>query len=448
MLSAASPALGHIGLVEGAALDRKWLAAKTLNTPQAGRDYLSAARVHVESMLKLMLRGEDAKVPSWVIGECRTKIDQLNTAQGGIAPWNRSEFKRLISALSTSNPSIKHMEMAHHTSAAQLGMPEATDFEKHWRSNLSPALEHAFRLSRTHQALHGGLKALYAGDPVVSLPEGFPNVVRSLPLRVLGRAAALSDGRAADGRIDVEQYEATKHKKISLAQHAVYRLTARTLEPVARSGDLVIVKVEGEVTERSLVVALTDDGRILARRFEIADNHSDVAVLTAQSVNPCHIAQPVVAHKATLKLHKIVGVIYDSAAGGVPGNDAMEVCGCSGEAEVAAPTAGTLGLVEVIGGSAEPFALHGQHLITRGQPSTGGAALKALDGAAVIAEDSGGTQYFKRLRMPPGDRVILESLDSSGDHGPVVLASPGSTDNALERIWPVVGVLFELPGRR
>ena len=114
-----------------------------------------------------------------------------------------------------------------------------------------------------------------------------------------------------------DEFAPSAHKKIVLAQHLAFRLTAPTLEPVARRGDMLLVKEAGEPSVKSLVVALSDD-RILARRFEIAENYSDIAVLTAQAINPREIASPVIAHKATFTLHKIVGVLYEDSAWSAP----------------------------------------------------------------------------------------------------------------------------------
>ena len=72
-------------------------------------------------------------------------------------------------------------------------------------------------------------------------------------------------------------------------------------------------------------------------------------------------------------------------------------------------------------------------------------ALKTLDGKPIIAADTADNRYFKRLRIVGTDGIVLESLDSGGDYGPVVLAAAGKGKNCLERVWPVAGVLFELP---
>ncbi len=441
MIAAAGDELGHIGIFEGESLDRKWAQTTALNTPQAGRDYMNAVRIYVEGLLKLMLRGEDTNVSSFVLGDSREKIRQLNSS--GSSPWNKTEFKKLVNALGNSVPEIKHIEMAHHSSGVNLGMSEATDVEKYWKKPLHLTLVRCFRIVRDYYLLHGNLKALHAPPPSVALPEGYPAEVQNIPLQVHGRAAALTDGRVADGRLNLDEFKESEHKKIVLAQHTTYQLTAHTLEPVARQGDLVLVKEVGEPPAKSFVVALSDN-RILARRFELAENDSDIAVLTAQAINPSQIEPPVIAHKASLKLHQIVGILYEDSAWKPPIGTEQEVCECEGTAIITGLTLNILGLIEVTGHSAEPYALDGQYLIIRNEVTTE-EEFNMLDGKPVIASDTDDNRYFKRLRAVGSDQVILESLYTGGDYGPEVLFLPGKGRNCIERVWPVVGVLFELP---
>ena len=332
LIAQAGADIGHVGIFEGASLERNWTEVKKLNTPTAGREYISAVRVYVEGLLRLMLRGEDAAATSvtagYVLGQSRERINQLN--DGGFTPWDRTQFKNLVSALDKNAAPIKHMEMAHHASGSALGMAEATDVESHWRKKVSGTLDHCFRLARLHHRIHGGLSALHAAPPTAVLPEGYKANVRAISLHLLGRAAALTDGRAADGCFELDEFEKAKHRKIILAQHSAYRLTAATLEPVAKHGDILLVKEPGEPSANSIVIALSDD-RVLARRYERAENHSDVTVLTAQAVNPRAIAPPVIAHNATLTLHKVVGVLYGSAAWKSPLQSVTEVCECEGQ---------------------------------------------------------------------------------------------------------------------
>lgn len=442
MIATACPEVGHVGIFEGEFLDRKWVMTNKFKTPQAGREYMSDARFYVEGLLRLMLRGEDAAVSSFVMGKSREKLRELNDAD--IAPWNRHEFKKLIGALGKDLPPIKHMEVAHHASGVNLGMAEANDVEAHWRKQLRPALERSFRVAREYHLLHGDLKALHVEPATVALPEGYSSRVRSISMQVLGRAAALSNGRVADGRFESDSFVQTSIRKVVLGKHFAYRLTANTLEPVARQGDILLVQeLGGEPPAKSLVVALYGD-RILARRFEIAESHSDIAVLTAHVINPRQIAPPVIAHKATLKLHQIIGVLYEDATWSFPAASEMEVCECRGEAAFSGLAGNVLGLVEVVGQSAEPYALNGQYLIIRDE-ITATEALKILNGKPIIAGDTDDNRYFKRLRIVASDKIILESLDANGDYGPEVLSLPGKGKNCLNRVWPVIGVLFEVP---
>lgn len=443
LIGSAGPDLGHIGLFEGDELVRAWVTAKKANTPKAGQDYIAEVRRYVEGLLRLMLRDEAHNVTAvyhgYVVGQCREKLEHLSAKD--FAPWSRPDFQKLVSALDKNHPAIKSMELSHHSGASNLGMAEATDVEAHWRGKIRPNLENGFRLAREFYSIHGRSTVLAAVEPTALLPDGYSAVVKTIPLQILGKAAALSDGKAADGMVAFDEFEAASHKKITLGRHSAFRIAAPTLEPVARVGDILLVKDPGEPTTRSLVVALHGD-RVLARRYEIADNYSDIAVLTAQAICPRQIAAPVIAQKATLTLQKVVGVIYSQIAttGPVTG---QEIIACDGETAIISAVGGALGLVQVAGQSAEPLALDGQFLIIR-EELPDFSFLSSLDGRPVVAEDSDGMHYFKRLRLT-GGQIILESMDSGGDFEAVSLAMPGSPEKALSRIWPVAGVLFELP---
>lgn len=223
----------------------------------------------------------------------------------------------------------------------------------------------------------------------------------------------------------------------------IYRLTTPTLEPVARPGDLLLVSEFKSPSNKSLVVARCDD-RLLARRLEIADNHSDVAVLTAGAINPRMIAAPVVAKLSKLTMQKVIGVLYDNGKSALGKSAEGEVCDCGGDSFVHAAFSNLQGLVEVEGQSAEPHALDKQFLIIA-NPLSALDACKQLEGQPVIAEDSSGSRYFKRLRLGGDDVVILESLEIGGGFPPVVLSRKPSPTGSIQAVWPVLGVLFERP---
>jgi hypothetical protein len=443
LISSPGASCDHVSILEGASIDREWGAARSLNTPKAGVDYLIRVRIYVEGLLKLMLRGEDVAVAGYVLGDLREMLSQMNT--GRKTPWDRPIFGTLVRDLAKTLAAIKYIEGAHHSTGCSFGMGEATTVEEHWRKRLKPVLERAFRSAREHRLLHGGMKALYAVPATATLPEGYQTKVRTLPLKVLGRAAALTDGRIADGKVEMDEFATSDHISIVLGKHFAYRLSARTLEPVARPGDILLVREIGDPTPKSLVVALSDE-RVLARRLEIAENHTDVAVLTAQAINPREIAPPVIAHKSTFKLFKIIGILYGEPSWSPPASPAVdEVCDLGAESVLSHLTSDALGLVEVVGQSAEPHALDGQFLVIK-NPIVPDVAFSTLEGKPIIAADTDDNCYFKRLRVPTSGQVVLESLDAGGDYPPVVLAPPGSTAaNAIKSVWPVVGVLFERP---
>jgi energy-coupling factor transporter ATP-binding protein EcfA2 len=437
-ICSAGEEFGHVAILEGDQLDRKWAVAEQAKTPAAAKDYIASVREFAEGMLKLMLRGIDPSTPTAVLGICREKISELR--EQGIEPWHRPAFNTLLTAIAKGRKEIKWVEDAHH-SGIVFSMNEASDVETHWRKTLRPALERCFRIIRDHRALHGGLTALHAFPPSVTLPEGHKAKVRQFKLPLLGTAAALTGGRVADGCMDLT-FAAGSSLPIELKDHFIFRLTKPTLEPVARPGSLLLVRDHANATPLSLVIAL-HDSLLLARRLQVADNHSDVAVLTASAINPRLTAAPVVAKLSTLTMKKVVGVLYDTGKMVSGLSPEMEVVECGGEAVITTTLSKAKGLVEVTGHSAEPQALEKQFLII-GDPVSLKDAEKNLDGHPVIAEDSDQSRYFKRLRVE-SDKIILESLATGGDFPPILLAKTSSLPKHLTNVWPVLGVLFEKP---
>ena len=121
-----------------------------------------------------------------------------------------------------------------------------------------------------------------------------------------------------------------------------------------------------------------------------------------------------------------------------------EIADCGGTAPINALTTDLLGLVEVSGQSAELYALDGQHLIIKKEISLD-TALASLAGKPIIAADSQGNTYFKRLQLPECGNIVLESLYSGGNHDPIILSLTDRGQNTLKKVWPVAGILFELP---
>ena len=442
IIVSAGPGLGHIGLFEGAGLERKWTETQAQNTPNAAQDYISDVRDYVEGLLRLILRGNAADVAwatnGFVLGDSRERIRQLHLKQ--LAPWDKPEFGALVGQLDQGIAAIKALQISHHPGRTHLTMADAVDVEKHWKTKLDKTLRRAFDLARDHFLIHGGLRALHANQPDCELPEGYGAKVKDLRFPLLGRAAALTDGRAADGRMNLD-LGVSGSNPVVLGRHFAFRLAAATLEPVAHRGDILLVREVGEPTPKSLVVARCED-RVVARRFEIAENHSDIAVLTAHATNPRQIAQPIVVKKSTLELQKVIGVIFDHHASIISGES--EIVDCGGESVLHRYAAEVKGLVEISGQSAEPLALDGQMLMI-GDPLSPEDALTHLEGQPVIAGDEDENRFFKRLRLSELNTVVLESLEISGNFPPVVLTHQTGRPTDLKEVWPVYGVLFERP---
>lgn len=440
-IAAANSDTGCLCLVEGNSLTRAWADATSKKTPEAAQAFISKARIYLETILKIMLRGE-GETRRLVIGDLREKINQLHLR--GVTPWNRSVFRDLANLLEKQRSEIKHLESSHHSTGLTLGMAEATDVEKYWRKEIEPQLMKAFRAIREYRLLHGESKAMHADPSVVEIPNGHRDVVRQIPLEIHGRAAALTNWRLADGNLTMTELVSHERERVVLGKHDAFRLASPTLEPVARPGDIVLVAEHGKVVPGSLVVAICSD-HLLARRYQVSPEHPDIAILTAQAVSPSAIAPPLIAHISTVTLRKIVGVLFDPAGFPVSAPLGQELADCGGDASVKELVSGTLGLVQVSGGSAEPQALDGQYLLISDAIAPD-VAYRSLDGRPVIATDSDGRHYFKRLRVVSSEGVVLESLHSGGDYPPVFLSAPGhNSEPTIERIWPVVGVLFERP---
>lgn len=438
-LAAAGPDTGCLSLIEGDSLNRSWLNALDKKTPDAAQAFISKARIHLETMLKIMLRGE-ADTKAMTVGKLREKIKELN--KNRVTPWNRPVFEDLANQLDR-RPEIQHLESSHHSTGLTLGMAEATDVEKYWRKEIRPRLEKAFRAIREYRLLHGESKAMHADPSVVELPLGHRAVVRQISLKIHGRAAALTNGRLADGNLAMTEFDLNECESVVLGNHDAYRVVAPTLEPVARPGDVVLVAEHAKVLPGSLVVAVCSD-HLLARRFQVSPEHPDIAILTAQAVNPSAILPPMIAHLSTVSLRKIIGVLFDPAGFSTSAPSGQEFADCGGDAAVKKLVSGTLGLIQVSGESAEPQALDGQFLLI-GDAVSPEVACRTLDGRPVIATDSDGHQYFKRLRTVGGEGVVLESLHGGGEYPPIYLSTSGKAGPTIDRVSPVVGVLFERP---
>jgi hypothetical protein len=441
-LATIHPAIGEAGgavVLDGTKLEALWKRVQVERSPSASQEYMVQLRIEVESMLRLLLRGEGATIRSAIWADLRSRLESLNAK--GVPPFNRPTFTKLLGLISSSVKEVKFINWSHHFKPEDVGFAQAEDVEKYWRKQLRDILQECFSIRRDYLLHYGDRPLAHFPRESAPFPDGAAAAVRGLSFPIHGRAAAMSNGRVADGVFSVEDFSGPG-QMVSLKTHSAYRLVANTLEPVASAGDVLIVRNDPKVNAKNLVIT-TAGSRLCARRFDIDEANPELAILSAQAVNPYDLRAPVVVGSAAIQARKIVGVCFDRHHyfGPLGGDD--EFCEIESESVVRNVGRDVHGLFRVEGRSAEPYALDGQYLMV-GRPAVAGTDLRSLDGRMVLAVDDAARRYLKRLRLPEADIVVLESLDISGRETSIVLRKDSSSGGSqLVSVSPVLGVLFE-----
>ena len=427
-------------LLDGSKVEQAWAKADAERTQASAQKYAHEVRVFLEGMLKAMLAGHMSASGDFSVGGLKDEMERLSKSRH--APWDRQSFTDLTRSLSANE--LKCIHQANHADRTEVEFADAQKLAVHWKK-LSKLLRLGFRELRNWQLVHGSGSPFNLPESTHAFPEGFGHLLKDKRLALLGRASAFS-GRISDGALDYQESNAGIEDVIRLGKHSAFRLAANTLEPVARPGDILIVREFGEPKPPALVVAVAAD-RLMARRFVLSEAASDVAVLTANAIDPYGIAAPLVANSATIKLKQVVGVLFDrpDSADEIGSH---ELVACRGESIISSLLNECAGLVEVKGQSAQPLALDGQFILLGAQTQSP-ADLRRLDGRPVIALDSNQQWFFKRLRLTDTNLVILESLDGGGAYPPEVLwleEEESPPRRTLAAVRAVLGVLFERPG--
>jgi hypothetical protein len=427
-------------ILDGRRLDQLWISADEKKTPQTAREFISEIRLEIESRLRLILRGEGAEVATFILSELRDRLDSLHTKR--VPPFDRPIFKNLLGLISASVKEMQLINWPHHFQDDDIGYSQAVDVEKFWRKKLAPTITNAFDVQRDYGAMHGDRLFSLAPRESITLPPGHEEVLRAADFFIRGYAAAMTNGRVSDGRLNVADYDLAGQISIKLLSHAVYVLTESTVEPVATTGDGLIVSHTATVNPKSLVVVGVEDV-LRARRYDISETNPELAILTAQAINPYEIKSPIVVTRASINPKKVIGVLYGlgQPSGLVSKHEIEEI---PHQRTVGSVLRDAYGLYKIEGRSAEPYVLDGQYLIVK-RRSADRAALIQFDGMMTLAIDENGGHYFKRLRLVDQDTVILESLDLSGRESSIILGTKSGNRSALIEVIPVIGVLFDLP---
>ncbi len=430
---------GVATVANGGELRRIYDEAKHNNDDAKAREYIRKVRIYCEDLIKFMLRGMSNAIPDMSLNELKEELKRLSKAH--VAPFDRKPFELLINALNESQKAIQYLNDPHHKDDETFGIAEADVVKEYWSKALLDKIHTAFSVFDTFELYMGEPRTFPWAKNVIEFPEGYKSRVKQSEMQQTGiAAAAKTDGRAGDGILTVEEWDAGD--KIVLPNHDVFQLAAGTLDPVASIGDLIIVSNYAKVNPRNLVVA-TSGHALLARRFNKPENHSEIVVLTGQAVDPSTLPEPIIVSPDT-NFRKIVGTIFTShLLPSPPINSECEFVALP-DPSILDKTLKGARLFKVEGRSAEPVALEGQFLITRDK-SEKGSAIASLDGRLVVGIDEDGARYFKRLRYHD-KLVVLESLNPDGLTAAEVLSVDGS--HSLPKITEaleVIGILFELP---
>ncbi|MDZ4738599.1 MAG: ATP-binding protein [Alphaproteobacteria bacterium] len=441
MMGGVNKASAVAKIVNGGALDRLYQEAVVKNDDEIARRYMAGVRVYCEDLLKFMLRGHGSHILAMTLGDLGKELKTLTQAQ--TVPFNRGPFVTLMNTITGGGGKpMKYVNENHHKDDETYGVAQAKEVKEFWEKTLRSEIQDAFELFDLYESFYGEPRTFPWARNVVPFPSGYGGDIKSANLHQTGiAAAAKTDGRAGDGLFTLDEWNTAQ--PVKLFNHEAYQLVASTLDPVAGVGDVVLVCGHAKINPRNLVVAAVGE-RLLARRYNEMDGHPGIAVLTAQSVDPTVLVEPVIIANERKNCRKIVGTLFLSRQIGVtPADPKHEVTALPDAMAVKTALDGGR-LFGVNGRSAEPIALDGQFIITRA-PVVGLAAMKAYDGRMVVAIDDAGTPYFKRLRW--GSKfVVLESLNPDGNTPSEVLSLDDSLGlPQLSQILEVAGVLFELP---
>ncbi|MES2356550.1 MAG: ATP-binding protein [Pseudomonadota bacterium] len=432
---------GVATVANGGELQRAYDEAKSNNNDAKAREYIRKVRIYCEDLIKLMLRSVSNKIPNMTLSELREELKRLCKAH--IAPYDRKAFEQLINALNESMKAIQYLNEPHHKEDETFGVAEADVVKEYWDKSLLDKIHTAFGVFDTFDLYTGEPRTFPWAKNIIDFPVGHKSEVKSAKMQHTGvAAAAKTDGRVGDGALTIEEWKAGE--EVVLPNHEVFQLAAGTLDPVAGIGDLVIVSNYAQVKPLDLVVAVSGSA-LLARRHNRPENHSEIVVLTAQAVDPTTLPQPVIVQPDTT-FRKIVGTLFVAHLLPAPTLNPDREFIVVPNPSIIDQTLRDARLFKVQGRSAEPIALEGQYLLTRGNLFRGDE-IASLDGRLVIGIDEDGARYFKRLRCHDKHKlVVLESLNPDGLTAAVILSLDGSY--SLPRIaaaLEVIGVLFELP---
>ncbi len=432
-----------VQMVEGDFAGVRFDKMMSENSDDRARSLIRDIRVLAEALLKHAIQSCDpvfVRQPAATLGRMIEWIADRNA--NGQPPYKDRAFGELVAVKSLFPREFSQLSEPHHSVSETITVREAKQIYGFWRETLFPAVHKVWEEYRFLQ------KSIVGEAAAITLPANCNHkplrsiVLAAVQPAILGRVSAYSDGRASSA-IQIDHL--SNGDAVDLSARAAYRLEKDTLSPVARVGDILLTRLDGQCRAPNLIVEDRGTHRVARRWLEYAAVPA-LAVLAASSSNPREIPPAIISRAEGANRRKIVGVLF--AADKLQPGDRVDL-----DTEATSLEAGN-GLVadlvadavvfEVQGSSAEPMALDKQYLLAKPARVDLAKALDELDGRPVIAEDSEDCAFFKRLRVLDTRSVILESLDKTGSEEMVHLwtdlEQPGPM---LVRVREVVGVVFD-----
>ena len=413
------------------------------NSDDRARSLIGDIRVLAETLLKHAIQRFDpafVRQPEATLGRMIEWIADRNA--NGQPPYRDRVFGELVAVKSSCPREFSQLSEPHHSVSEAITVREAKQIYGFWRETLFPAVQKVWEEYRFLQ------KSIVGEVAAIALPANCNHkpsrsiVLAAAQPAILGRVSAYSDGRAASAiRID----HLSNGDAVDLSARAAYRLEMDTLSPVARVGDILLTRLDGQCRAPNLVVEDRGTHRVARRWLEYSAVPA-LAVLAASSSNPREVPPAIISRAEGANRRKIVGVLF--AADRLQPGDRIapdaEATSLEADNGMVADLVADTDVFEVQGSSAEPIALDKQYLLAKSARDDLAKALIELEGKPVIAEDSEDCAFFKRLRVLDAKSVILESLDKTGSEEMVRLSTdPEQPGPMLVRVREVVGVVFD-----
>jgi hypothetical protein len=434
--------------VSGSSLiDEFWAEAKLKRTNAASSAAIGQLRIHIETMMKSIFPP--------AMGGTEPSLGKLMSQFAGkynqsVFPYENPEFGKLIDAW--KDPTKEKFRVAlsepHHSSDSAYDFNFAKDLFGWWNGVLTKVFQVAFET--VLRIRENGWRMPHLSVAMPAKLGQFDTALTKIPMpanlnNVIGRVAAETEGREIvflEGQPALHFIEQSMVGSAFGSFEAVV-VAAATLEPTAQIGDVLLLSPSLPPTPNCLVVCEAEGG-FRARRYSTLTSSSSNVALLASAINPREIRQTILVEPTASKFKKVVGIVF-SHGWEVPPSSENEVVNVGFSVKLEQLLGDAVGLVSVVGNSAEPIALNGQFLILGPTLSSKNELASHSGKPVVVLKD--GRPLFKRLRFTFGDGpLVLESLDAGGRHPPVVIPHEElsrANDNLSFR--PVLGVLFDPP---